>query len=105
VRPSRPLRQLLRHPATRWGGALLAAILAVGQVLLLQHRVEQIGGGDHHCAVCIAGKALDHAAIPTGVPLPEGSWTDVDPSFEPGRATCAEAPSPRARGPPTAATA
>jgi hypothetical protein len=77
----------------------------VGQILLLQHRVEHVAGSTAHCDICVTGKALEHAASPTVLPLPPGSWTGVDPFFEPRRATRADALPPKARGPPETATA
>jgi hypothetical protein len=77
----------------------------VGQILLLQHRVEHVGGTTTHCDVCVAGKALEHAGTPAAVTLPAGTWTDVAPLTEAPRATRADALSPRARGPPSTSTA
>jgi hypothetical protein len=105
VRPSRPLRQLLRHPSARWGGALLAVILVVAQILLLQHRMEHVDGSPAHCDVCVAGKALGNAATAAALTPPACGGTDVPAVFEARSAIRADALPPRARGPPTAPTA
>jgi len=101
LRLSPHLRHILSHPAARWGGALLAAFLALGQVLLLQHQVDHLGGQNNaHCDLCVAGNALDHAASAPVIPFPTAVAAAGTPIVAARPSRSLDNVPPKARGPP-----